>query len=268
MKKPKESASVHVDTILNVTKGVIDVQVVGDMPLICNRLSEKARHELLFPAGRRNQVERAITLKHDPYEEYRQSPYRLADDADTAIGMVSAAFKKSIMAAALDLPGTNKAQMGRLVWVRGQYVPVFGVPQILLSAVRNSDQNHTPDIRSRAILPRWACSLTLEFVEPLITREAVVRCLAAAGLYIGVGDWRNEKGAGTFGSFRLVSAMDAEFQDIVTTGRRSEQLAALNDPMPYDLETTELLGWFDTERVARQQKGKAKQQTAQAGAAS
>ena len=253
--KKKNDAKDTID-VLEVAKGFAHVCIVGEpgAGVICNRLSEKARHELLLPAGKRNAVERATLLKHKPYEEFRDSPYRLPEPGPV-IGILSASFKKAMMTAALDLPNTKKAQIARLVWAQGLYTPIYGVPQIILAPVRSADMNRTPDIRSRAILPRWACRLQIEFVQPLMKINAVMRLLAAAGLFIGVGDWRKEKGSGTFGSFRLVEENDPEFLDIVATGGREAQLDALQTPEAYDEETASLLAWFDEEIARRQGKG-------------
>jgi hypothetical protein len=258
MKKKTDVKEPAID-VLEVTRGFAHVCIVGEpgpgSGLICNRLSEKAKHELLLPAPKKNAAERATLLKHKPYEEFRDSPYRLQEGDPTLIGILAASFKKAMMTAALDLPSTKKAQIGRLVWVNGHYTPIYGVPQIVMAAVRSADMNHTPDIRTRAILPRWACQLTIGFVQPLIKLNAVTRLLAAAGLFIGVGDWRSEKGSGTHGSFRLVNADDPEFLDIVQTGGRQAQLEAMKNPVPYDEETADLLAWFDEEIQRRQGRG-------------
>jgi hypothetical protein len=251
----KKSDTKDAIDVLEVTKGLADVCLVGESGagLICNRVSEKAAHQLLLPSPKRNVVERATLLKHKPYDEFRDSPYRLP--SDPLIGVLSASFKKAMMTAALDLPNTKKAQIARLVWVNGLYTPIYGIPQIMLAVVRSADMNRTPDIRSRAILPRWACRLRIEFVQPLMKVNAVTRLLAAAGLFIGVGDWRKEKGSGTFGGFRLVDEDDPEFVDIVTTGGRDAQVEALQAPEAYDEETASLLAWFDEELARRQGKG-------------
>lgn len=251
-KKQTEKKEESVD-VLQVREGVIEAYIVGTRPLLCNRLSEKTKHELLLPPKKKNAVEKQTTLKHRPIEEFRASPHRIdRSDAPTYIGIPAASFKRAMMTAALDLPGTKKAQIGRLTWVLGDYVPVFGVPHIHMSPVRSADMNRTPDIRTRAILPEWACKISIRYVEPLMQAQAVVRLLQAAGLYIGVGDWRNEKGSGTFGSFRLVEPNDDDFARIAVAGGRKAQLVAMDRPSPFDDESAELLSWFDGEVNRRQ----------------
>jgi hypothetical protein len=79
--------------------------------------------------------------------------------------------------------------------------------------------------------------------------------LAAAGLTIGVGDWRPEKGSGNYGQFEIVSKDDPRYARIVKTGGRQAQIDGFENPDGYDEETAELLSWFDDERAKRQLKG-------------
>ncbi len=258
-KKParkKPTTETVVDDVLAVSRGRQRFYLVGDTPLILNRMSQKAKRELLMPKGRKNAAERATSLKHNPVEEYRESAYRISDpSALTYLSILSTAFKRGLMTAALDLPGTKKAQIGRLTYVDGDYVGIFGVPKLFMSIVRSADMNKTPDVRTRAIIPQWACQLDVTYTKPLITDMAVSRLLMAAGLSVGVGDWRLEKGAGNFGLFRVVEPEDQEYLDIVKTGARAAQIEGMNVPECYDDETAELLAWYDEELASRRTKG-------------
>src|SRR5437667_51918 len=110
--------------IIEVSLGRTDVCILGTSPFVCNKMSAKAKHELLLPrGGRKSMVERATTLKHQPLEEYRASAYRAPENAPTHLAMLATAFKGAMKTAALDLPGARKAQIGRLVYVEGDYVP-------------------------------------------------------------------------------------------------------------------------------------------------
>lgn len=255
MAKAKSTpASEVVSEVLKVSTGSISVSILGTSPLVHNRMSEKAKHELLMPKGRKNAAERATTLKHVPLEEYRASPYTLSD-GPTLFAILASAFKRAVCSAALDMPGAKKAQIGRLTWVEGDKVGIYGIPKLFMATVRSADMNRTPDIRTRAIMPEWACQVQLMYVEPLIRANAILNLLAAAGITIGVGDGRQEKGAMSYGQFKIVSPDDADFKRILKEGGRKAQQAALNNPTCYDDETTELLSWFDTERAHRQMKG-------------
>jgi hypothetical protein len=238
--------------IVEMARGVMDFCVLGTSPLICNRMAQKARMELLAPKGRKTTAEKASNAKHDPMQEYRDSPYRMASEAaPTALAVLPTMFKQSMASAALDMPGTKKAQIGRLVSVDWDRMPLFGVPKLFMAVTRSADMNKTPDVRTRAIVPEWACRLTVSFMKPVLREQSIVNLLAAAGQLSGIGDWRQQKGSGGFGAFKLVSADDPDFVRITTQGGRAAQLAALEDPDPYDDETSELMSWFGAEMKRR-----------------
>jgi len=223
--------------------------------LLMNRQSEKIKRELLYPARKKNAAERATTLKHDPLQEYRASVYRdRAEDPPTRLIMPAGAFKKAIASAALDIPGASKAQVGRLVRPVVKDVSVYGIPQLSMMGVRQAGINKTPDIRTRAILPVWACELTLSYPTPLITERVVVSLLTAAGIYIGVGDGRPEKGSSlSCGCFKVVAHTDPQYLAVLASGGVGPQEQALEEPEFYDSETEELYRWFYEELERREQ---------------
>jgi hypothetical protein len=244
-KPPQDSGEI---SIIEIQTGTITVAVVGTTPLILNRLAEKAKHELLLPAPRKTAADKASNLKHNPLDEFRASPVRLRDPgAPTLLALPATAFKGALRTAALDLPGAKKSQIGRLTYIPGEYVPIYGIPQVYSTIVRAADMNRTPDVRTRCIVPKWAAVLSITFVRPLMREQAIANLLAAAGLTVGVGDFRPEKGAGTYGQFSVVGADDPQLQEIMQTGGRAAQEAAMQDPEAYDDDTAELLAWFDVE---------------------
>lgn len=225
-KKPEGPASeVRNVEVIEVALGRVSIAAVGTMPLICNRMSEKVKGILLVGSEKKNTAAKALArgLKHDPMVEFGASPYTLSDEsAPTLLAGLSVWFKKSMMTAALDTPGVKKAQIGRLVRAEGERLALYGVPQIFLSVTRSADINRTPDVRTRAILPRWAMFVDFTYDRAFFTEKAIVGLLARAGLFCGVGDWRTEKGSGNYGSFRLAGPDDPELQEIVQGGGRVE----------------------------------------------
>lgn len=238
--------------VLKVEHGRVEFLVLGTTPLILNRMSEKAMHELLMPKGRKTAAARASSLKHDPIAEFRASPYLDPDESSpTFLQHLASAFKGAIKGAALDLPGSSRAQIGRLTWVNQERISIYGIPKIFMSITRMADINRTPDIRTRAIVPEWACRVSVSFVKPNLREQAVANLLASAGLTQGIGDWRPEKGSGNYGQFELVSEDDPRFLHIVQHGGRAAQIAAMENPEPYDQDTQELLEWFEEEARRR-----------------
>lgn len=237
--------------ILRVTHGRFEACILGTTPLILNRMSDKAMRELLQPSGRKNMAQRASTAKHDPITEFRSSAYQDRDTKSPALLQhLSSAFKGAIASAALDLPGANKSQIARLTWVTGERVHIFGEPKVFCAITRSADMNKTPDVRTRLIVPEWACRIEVAFVTPLLKEAGVANLLASAGVTQGVGDWRTGKGKGTYGSFALVNDDDPEWVRRMTIGRKQQQ-AAIDDPQPYDEDTEELLAWWTREMKSR-----------------
>jgi hypothetical protein len=235
--------------IEKMTVGKAQFTIIGMMPMIYNCMSSKAKHELLYPKGRKTSADKAQNMKHNPIEEYRGSVYRMiGDDGETRLGFPAAAVKSAICNAALEIPGAKKAQIGRLVWVEGDMLPVFGKPKMLMSVVRSADMNKTPDIRTRAIIPEWCMKFTVNFVEPTMNVTTVARLIETAGLVIGLGDFRQEKGKGNYGQCRLSDA--DEVKAILQNGIKVQD-AALESPEFYDVETQELYTWFESEKKTR-----------------
>lgn len=239
-------------TIMEVVRGRMDFCILGTTPLIINRMSQKAWFELLAPKGKKTAVEKQSTMKHDPLKEFRDSAYTIADDeSPTLIGGPATWFKQAMCSAALDTPGAKKAQIGRLVYIPGELVPIFGVPKVFMAITRSADMNKTPDVRTRCILPEWACRVSVTFTKPVLREQSIANLLAAAGFQSGVGDWRQQKGSASYGSFRIVSPDDADFARITETQGRATQEAAMQTPEAYNDETSEMLAWFEVELKRR-----------------
>jgi len=229
--------------------GSMNVWLKGITPMIHNRMAGKAMRELLFPKGRKTTAEKQQLLKHDPMNEYRNSMTFQPGSGKTRIVFPAPAVKGALATAALETKGTNKTQIGRLVWVKSYSVPVYGVPQLFMSVVRSADMNKTPDVRTRAIFAEWCMPVTIQFVKPQLSEQAIMQLLCNGGIIVGLGDFRQEKGKGNFGQFEVAS--EAECKSIVKNGGRVAQDKAIDDPTCFDADTEELLGWFQTEVGAR-----------------
>jgi len=220
--------------------------------LILNRMSEKAKHELLFPTGRKTASEKAVSMKHNPLQEFQDSPHRLRDEtALSLLALPSTAFKSATATAALRVPGAKKTEIGQLVFVKGEYTPIFGLPQMFFAVVRSADMAKTPDVRMRSILREWAATLSIEYISPNLNATTVTNLVEAAGKVVGVGDWRPEKGKGDYGRWRVVNPEDKDFIEVLKRGGRKPQLAAMANPTAYDVDTEELLTWFNAAMKTR-----------------
>jgi hypothetical protein len=231
-----------------VGKDTLTFNIVGTSPFVCNAMATHGARALLMPAPKKSQKEREATVKHNPPEEFRSSIYRSKDEAaPTLIEFPSAGFKRAMASAALELPGVNKSQIGRLCWAEGHMVSIYGIPELWMTMVRQAGMARTPDVRTRAIVPDWAARVTVSYVTPNLRATPVANLLAAAGVFIGVGDGRPEKGALSFGRFEIVDESDERYRRIVATGVRNAQIQAMDNPTCFDLESEELLEWWKAE---------------------
>jgi hypothetical protein len=235
--------------IERMSVGNINVWIKGKSPLIMHCMPEKSRHELLMPKGKKTAADKAQNMKHDPLQEYRASVYRKIGTGNTRLAFPAAAIKSALCNAALETPGTKKTQIGRLVWVNGDMLEVYGKPKMLMSVVRSADMNHTPDIRTRAILPEWCCLASITFATPTLSATSLGNLLTTAGMIIGLGDFRQAKGKGNYGQFEPSTEEDCK--QIVENGGMKIQDDALETPEFYDADTETLFTWFCDERTRR-----------------
>ena len=240
-KKADQSAEI---TITPLKRATVKLRIVGVTPLIQNRMSAKAKQQLLVGGTRKGKADKA-KIKHDPLAEYRESA-EVVPSGSTALGLRVTAVKASMATAALETEGLTKTSAQRLLFMPGDFVPLYGTPQLRMDVVRSADINKTPDVRSRAYLPKWGAEIDISFIVPQLSVQAVVALLCNAGVLVGVGDYRQEKGKGAFGSFRVLGdgEDDEEWNDLIANHGRTAQEAALADPQFADKETEDLMEYF------------------------
>lgn len=250
-KAPAKQKTTEIE-VMTLKQEEVTFCILGITPFYCNRVADKARRELLMPRGRLTKSQKAHNLKHDPVFEFRSSPYLRKEDGPTRIMMKATAFKGAMAQAAIDMPtDVAKSQINRLTYVVDEYVPIWGLPRLNMDIVRSADQARTPDVRTRARIDGWCSKVTVRYTLPMLNDKSVAQLLAAAGMIIGIGDFRQEKGKGNNGLYELVAQNDPRFLKIIKTGGLTQQDDALDNPVCSDSETEELLGWYEEERERR-----------------
>lgn len=231
-----------------IKQQTITFHVLGRTPLVYNAMSAKSKEALLFPARKKTSAEKATSLKHNPIVEFRNSTYRRKQDQEGPTRLLAPAtwFKAAMADAATKIEGATKSGIKQLTYVEGDYIDLYGVPQLLMSVVRSADMNRTPDVRTRAIVPQWYCQVRVSFITPQLSASAVAQLFAGAGLINAVGDWRVQKG-GAYGQFEIVEANDERVKSLLKHGGMKFQDAALAEPICYDQETESLLEFFNEE---------------------
>jgi hypothetical protein len=246
--KKTETAEISVKAL---QRGSVRLRIVGQTPLFQNRMTNKFKRGMLVGTKKKTKAERA-EIKHNPLQEFRDSA-EIMREGPTALGLRVMAVKSAMATAALETAGLTKTSAQRLLFMPGDLVPLDGTPMLRMDPVRSADINRTPDIRSRAFLPHWGAEVEIQFITPQLSVTAVVTLLCNAGVLVGVGDFRQEKGKGAFGSFRVLGEGedDAEWNDLVKNHGRKAQEKALADPEYADGDTAELMEFFFSETNRR-----------------
>lgn len=182
------------------------VPIISTTPLICHNWSEKARRQIRDKKTNRKTIKEAT----NPEAEYEASMYRIhKDDGSTGYGMPVGAFAKCTVGAARfysrDVTMVGLRQFLRFGGVITDADPqplveIFGSPKMREDHVRLS--GGSADLTYRAEFPEWTATLEVQYVPTSIDGESVLSLLEAGGSYVGIGDWRPERG-GLYGTFRI-----------------------------------------------------------------
>lgn len=231
-------------------RGRLTLRLVGETPLYFNAMSAKARRDLLI-GGTRKTAAQKKEIKHDPFAEFHASVYR-EESGPTLLGFPAPAVKAAMATAALETEGVTKTSVQRLIFLPHYRLPIYGKPLLKMDVVRSADIGKTPDVRTRAFLPRWATQLEIAYVTPTLSAHAIVSLLVNAGIVCGIGDFRQEKGRGSFGTFRVLGPdeQDDEWDALMAEGRQAQE-AAMGAAEPADADTRELLAQFRQEQMRR-----------------
>lgn len=230
------------------------ITLIGQTPLIYNAMSTKAKQTLLAGGGKKTAAEKK-ELKHDPVQEFDECVYRHVDD-ETLLAFPAPAIKGAMATAALETAGVTKSSVQRLVFLPQQQVRIWGTPHLRCDVVRSADMNKTPDVRTRACLHEWMTEVEIQYVVPTLSYHSVLSLLTNAGAVCGIGDFRQEKGRGGFGTFRVANPADpvdaAIIERLKGQGKAAQQAAmASAEPHPNDLQTIELLDFIMAEKQRR-----------------
>ena len=222
------------------------IAILGMTGLYCHRMSQKASRDLLLGGRKKTAAEKTL-LKHHPRDEFKACMYLDFDrDEDTSVFMPAMAFKRAMSTVALEVPGVKSTQINRLIFIEEELAPIYGIPRLRMDITRSSDINRTPDVRTRAYFAEWGTQLTIRYARPQLNKTVLLTLLNNAGILIGVGDNRQERGKGNFGTFQTVDTV-GELEHLM--GSKQAQKHALEEPQPDEKhgDTKVLLDAYDEE---------------------
>jgi len=187
----------------------VEIELVGDSPLIVHRWSDKAKKMMLD-----KQMKRAKQAKEakSPEQEFIESLYwyskkpkdpTLEDVEKAEFGFPAIAFKAAAVDACSHVDGMTKVAARGAFHIDCDLVKIEGRPTPREDMVRL--QGSTADIRYRGEFRKWRVRLPLTYNANLISPEQLSNLFEVAGFGIGVGEHRPQRN-GSSGRFHVARA--------------------------------------------------------------
>lgn len=195
--------------IARLDAATAQVPIVGTAPLIMHQWSEKARRMMLDNM----QGRKAPKEPKDPQSDYEAALYKTDEGG---YGFPVLAFKAATVEASRFYGKTvTKVGLRQCLFFTGVYsksanqqlVPITGSPEMREDVVRVGISG--TDLRYRPVFADWSTTLTVTFVQTVITLDSVLSLIDAGGMGTGVGEWRPEKD-GNFGTYQIDQTREIE----------------------------------------------------------
>ena len=225
--KLKDPSSRERVQIQRIASKAYSITLVGMAGLYLHKMSQKAQRDLLLGGKKKTAAEKQ-KIKHDPIQEFRNSMYFSREQADdAAVFFPAMAIKRAMRTIAVEIEGVKGTQIDRLVYMPDEYIKLVGTPILRMDVTRSSDIGRTPDVRTRAYLPTWGAQFTIHAAHPQFSEATIQALLANAGQFIGIGDNRQERGKGSFGTFMVTEGFP---ENLSLDGNKERQVEAWEHP--------------------------------------
>lgn len=188
------------------------VPIVGTMPLIMCKFSEKAKRKMLDDMQGRKTPKTA----KDPDEEFRAAAYRLKD----GYGFPAVAFKAATIGAARYYgKGVTMTELRQYIFIKGELsedtppqalVPITSDDPVMREDYVRVSRGGT-DLRYRPEFHNWSAVLDIVYVTTCLSRNSLLSLVDAGGMG-GVGEWRpaGKSSSGDFGTYTIDQTRDIQ----------------------------------------------------------
>ena len=185
---------------------------VGGKAVLSHHFGKKARDQMLADQQKKGKTK--DKPKRVPEQDFKDAMHIIKGDRNkpfakgTIHGLPAAAFRKGMVRAGKGM-GIHMTDSYLFLRVQGHpdapsLLPItFKKLEMHESYVRLSGK--TADLRFRPIYTEWKCQVRIEYDATIIGPDSVLHLLTRAGRYVGVGDWRLEKG-GDMGGYDILQA--------------------------------------------------------------
>ena len=201
--KKKQEPTEQVVKIPPIDFGTAKITLIGDTPLITNKMSEKAKQQMLD-----KQMKKAKTAKEakDPEACFKGSLYPIPGKKNK-YGIPAGGIKQAAVSACRFVDGVKMtAAQGsfHVLAGPGNLIEIEGDDPVMdESIVRVGNfPNKVADIRYRARFDKWSVTFPVKFNKRMISVEQLANLYDNAGFAVGLCEWRPEK-KGSFGMFHV-----------------------------------------------------------------
>lgn len=178
----------------------LKIKVQGTAALIYHKWSEKA---IRMIEDKQQKKAKPAKEARNPEQEYKDSFYY---DSKGKIAIPIDWFKQAMVNACRLLPDIKMTLIRSAIFMHGDedgLIPVkYKVKEMRTDMVKIGQG--TSDIRYRGQLKGWEAELLISYNAGILSAEMVLNLLATAGMAIGVGEWRQERG-GNYGAFSIIN---------------------------------------------------------------
>jgi hypothetical protein len=195
MKKKSETERTEV-RLVAPTIQVLEIELIGTTTYIPHQAGEKVKAEIL-----RRQIDKVKTReKRDLDAEYEDCFYK-NDKGELYIP--GPAFARSILSVVADFDGISGAEVKRNIRILSDECPLEyesiepRIDRVVLAGI-----GRTMDVRKRPYIHGWKTKVLVQFNKAKFSAAEVLNLFQSAGMCVGVGDWRPEKG-GNHGMWRV-----------------------------------------------------------------
>lgn len=193
VKKVEEGRKI---TIPAVRRGEIEVEIIGETPLIVHRFSDAEQAKIAGGQGHEPKVKKG---PRKPREEFDAAMHRLPDGRH---GFPAIGVKKSMILAGMRYNEAVGTVLYGALRIPGDLLVIESPNEPIMRTDRVVLQGKTSSLAYRPQYWPWRIVVPIRFIMNVVTADEVLNLLQWAGETVGLGDWRLDK-KGDFGTWRV-----------------------------------------------------------------
>jgi hypothetical protein len=179
----------------------LELELIGDTPLIMHKWSEKAKKQIEDKQQKKAKAGRDI---RDPEQEFKEAMYL---DSKLGYCFPANAFKCASVRAGTDLE-MKMSDLKRAFFVEGEFVKIDSDKPFMRTDPVRIGMGST-DFRYRPQFNNWKTKLTIKYNSNVISDEQIINLFNVAGFGVGIGEMRPTAAGGfNYGCFHVKNSKD------------------------------------------------------------